>query len=81
MTGANVLDSTVQQIAIGSGIALGAVAISAGLAAVGASATPGPEVVAGYDIACVALAVLLLVALVPASRLAPTAGSGLTARR
>jgi hypothetical protein len=81
MTGANVLDSTVQQIAIGSGIALGAVAISAGLAAAGASATPAPGVVAGYDIAFAALAVLLLIALVPAWRLAPTAGSGLTARR
>jgi EmrB/QacA subfamily drug resistance transporter len=75
MTGANVLDSTVQQIAVGSGIALGAVAISAGLAlTTGAGAAP----VLAYDFAFAVIAVVLLAALVPAWRLAPTAGDSLT---
>ncbi|RKR74578.1 MFS transporter [Frondihabitans australicus] len=81
MTGANVLDSTVQQIAIGSGIALGAVAISVGLSIVGAGDSPGSGMTAGYDIAFGVLAAILLVDLIPAWRLAPSAGSGLTARR
>jgi hypothetical protein len=78
MTGANVLDSTVQQIAIGSGIALGAVAISGGLALVGAH---GGGTTLAYDFAFGVLALILLVSLIPAARLAPTAGGSLTARR
>ncbi|WP_286343173.1 hypothetical protein [Frondihabitans sucicola] len=77
MTGANVLDSTIQQIAIGSGIALGAVAISAGLFL-------GERVEAGgayaYDFAFLVIAAILLVALVPAWRLPATAGGALTRR-
>ncbi|MCU1527651.1 MAG: hypothetical protein JWP75_1414, partial [Frondihabitans sp.] len=78
MTGANVLDSTVQQIAIGSGIALGAVAISAGLA-IGRGAVAGP--VFAYDFAFLVIAAILLVSLVPAWRLAPGAGGSLTTKR
>ncbi|AMM20480.1 hypothetical protein AX769_10380 [Frondihabitans sp. PAMC 28766] len=78
MTGANVLDSTVQQIAIGSGIALGAVAISAGLAVASAHHA---SVTFGYDFAFAVLALILLVSLVPAARLDRSAGGALTGRR
>jgi RsiW-degrading membrane proteinase PrsW (M82 family) len=77
MTGANVLDSTIQQIAIGSGIALGAVAISAGLF-VGGRVGGGASY--GYDFAFVVIGVILLVALVPAWRLPASAGGSLTRR-
>ncbi|GAA4669699.1 MFS transporter [Frondihabitans cladoniiphilus] len=78
MTGANVLDSTVQQIAIGSGIALGAVAIAAGSALARGTASGGSF---AYDFAFLAVAAILLIALIPAWRLAPDAGGGLTARK
>lgn len=78
MTGANVLDSTVQQIAIGSGIALGAIAISAGLSLGQAT---GSGAAFAYDFAFGVIAVILLVALVPAWRLSPSAGGSLTAER
>jgi EmrB/QacA subfamily drug resistance transporter len=78
MTGANVLDSTVQQIAIGSGIALGAVAISLGLYVAGRS---GAGSVFAFDFAFFVIAAILLVALVPAWRLPATAGGSLTTRR
>lgn len=78
MTGANVLDSTVQQIAIGSGIALGAVAISLGLYVGGGS---GAGSAFAYDFAFLVIAAILLVALVPAWRLPATAGGSLTTRR
>lgn len=77
MTGANVLDSTIQQIAVGSGIALGAIAISAGLA-VGRGLGAGGDY--AYDFAFVVIAAILLVALVPAWRLPAAAGGSLTRR-
>ena len=60
------------------GIALGAVAISGGLAVAAANRA---SVTSGYDFAFAVLAVILLVSLVPAPRLAPSAGGALTGRR
>lgn len=78
MTGANVLDATVQQLAVGFGVALGAVAITAGLLfAPGADATSAIP----YDIAFVTLAVVLLLAAIPAWRLPASAGAALVRRR
>ncbi|ROQ38264.1 EmrB/QacA subfamily drug resistance transporter [Frondihabitans sp. PhB188] len=79
MTHANVLDSTISQIAIGSGIALGAIAVSAGIAWLGGGQDPAGSVIA-YDFALIVIAVILFVSLVPAWRLPATAGSGLTSR-
>jgi EmrB/QacA subfamily drug resistance transporter len=77
MTGANVLDATVQQLAVGFGVALGAVSITVGvLFAPGADATS----VIAYDVAFAALAVVLLIATIPAWRLPATAGGALVRR-
>lgn len=77
MTGATVLDSTIQQIAIGAGIALGAVAISAGRL-IGAPTNASP--VFAYDFALAVIAVVMLAALIPAWRLPVSAGASLMAR-
>ncbi len=77
MTGANVLDSTVQQLAVGFGVALGAVSITVGLAFAPA---PAAVSVVPYDVAFVTLAVLLLLALIPAWRLPASAGGALVRR-
>ncbi len=74
MTGANVLDATVQQLAVGFGVALGAVSITVGLAL-----APGGEEtgVFAYDIAFVTLAAVLLLAAIPACRLPASTGGEL----
>ncbi|MDP9028535.1 MAG: MFS transporter [Actinomycetota bacterium] len=77
MTGANVLDATVQQLAVGFGVALGAVSITAGLLlAPGADATSP----IAYDAAFATLAVVLLLAAIPAWRLPASAGGALVGR-
>jgi EmrB/QacA subfamily drug resistance transporter len=78
MTGANVLDATVQQLAVGFGIAVGALSITVGLAfAPDGDAT---DVVA-YDVAFATLAAILLVAAIPAWRLPASAGGALVRGR
>lgn len=86
MTGANVLDATVQQLAVGFGVALGAVSITVGLlfapgAGAGGGAEAGATSVIPYDVAFVTLAGVLLLALVPAWRLPASAGGELVGRR
>ncbi len=82
ITGANVLDATVQQLAVGFGIALGAVSITVGaMFAIGGAPARGPESVVGYDIAFVTLAVVLVFAMIPAVRLPASTGEMLVRRR
>jgi hypothetical protein len=74
MTGANVLDATVQQLAVGFGVALGAVSITVGLALAPSGKETG---VFAYDIAFMTLAGVLLLAAIPAWRLPASTGSEL----
>jgi EmrB/QacA subfamily drug resistance transporter len=78
MTGANVLDATVQQLAVGFGVAVGAIAITVGLAL-----APGgdPTLVFAYDVAFLTLAAILLLAVIPAWRLPASAGDALVRGR
>ena len=94
MTGANVLDATVQQLAVGFGVAVGAITITVGSAlapagdsagsgapggGTGGSGTGGTGVFA-YDVAFLTLAVILLLAAIPAWRLPASAGGALVRR-
>lgn len=75
MTDANTLSSTVQQVASGFGVAVGAVALSAGrplAALVGASGA-----VAAFHVAFLIIAVIALVPFVEALLLSPTAGENI----
>ncbi|HEY4224792.1 MAG TPA: MFS transporter [Pseudolysinimonas sp.] len=74
MTGANVLDATVQQLAVGFGVALSAISIALGHS-LAASADPTNAI--PYDITFVALAVVLLASTIPAWRLPGSAGAAL----
>ena len=69
MTQANTLSSTVQQLAAGLGVAVGAIALRAGLSIAGAQG-----MVAGYRIAFAILAALTLVAVIEAFALSRDAG-------
>jgi EmrB/QacA subfamily drug resistance transporter len=76
---ANTLQATAQQLAVGLGVPLGAVAIRAGgpvaAALPGAASTAEP-----YSVAFVLLAIVALVATAAALRLHPDAGSAVTRR-
>jgi EmrB/QacA subfamily drug resistance transporter len=69
MTQANTLSSTVQQLAAGLGVAVGAIALRAGLSIAGAQG-----MVAGYRIAFAILAALTVVAVIEAVALSRDAG-------
>ena len=76
---ANTLQATAQQLAVGLGVPLGAVAIRAGGPL--AAALPGAtSAVDPYSVAFVLLALVALVATVAALRLHPDAGSAVTRR-
>ncbi|MCS5733814.1 MFS transporter [Herbiconiux daphne] len=72
MTDATALNSTLQQLAAGFGVAVGGMALAVGFA-VGSGLVP-------YQVAFAFVAVLTLVPLVAAIRLSPDAGRALTAR-
>ena len=74
MTGANVLDATVQQLAVGFGVALGAVSITVGLLVAPGAQTTSPI---AYDVAFGTLAGVLLLSAIPAWRLPAAAGVAL----
>ncbi len=76
---ANTLQATAQQLSIGLGVPLGAIALRAG-GPLG-SLLPGPATAGGaYTIAFVLIAAVALVATAGALRLHPSAGSAVTAR-
>jgi EmrB/QacA subfamily drug resistance transporter len=76
---ANTLQATAQQLAVGLGVPLGAVAIRAGRPLAGA--LPGATSAAdAYSVAFVLLALVALVATVGALRLHPDAGAAVTRR-
>lgn len=72
MSGANTLNSTLQQVASGFGVAIGGMALAVGFA-FGTGLVP-------YRFAFLAIAVLTLVPLIASVRLSREAGSSLTAR-
>ncbi len=76
MAEANTLSSTLQQIAVGLGVALGALALR-----FGGVLSQDPTSVGSYRIAFVVLAVLMVIPLVEAIRLHRTAGDEVAARR
>jgi predicted MFS family arabinose efflux permease len=73
---ANTLQATAQQLAVGLGVPLGAVALRAG----GPLAPLVPGTPSAYAVAFVLLALVSLVATARASRLHPDAGSAVTRR-
>jgi MFS family permease len=75
MTGANTLASTVQQIAAGLGVAVGAVALRFGAPV--ASAAGLDSVSGSYRVAFLIIAVVALGSVVEAARLSPTAGENI----
>lgn len=72
---ANTLSATIQQIAAGFGVAVGAVALRVGDAVTGAGHDPGA--VGPYRFALFVVAALTVIAVVDAVRLDPAAGSSL----
>ena len=72
LTPANTLASTVQQIAAGLGIAVGAVALRAGTAVSG-----GTDATTAYQVAFLIIAVLALGSVIEAVRLSPGAGENI----
>jgi EmrB/QacA subfamily drug resistance transporter len=79
MSNANTLQSTVQQLSVGLGVAVGALAVRAGSPL--AHAFGAHSALAPYAIAFVIVALLLLGALAEALALAPDAGASLAVRR
>ncbi len=75
MTDANTLASTMQQVALGLGIAVGALVLRVGEAALGDPGGAGP-----YRIAFVVLSLLMLYPLVDALRLPREAGDEVAGR-
>jgi hypothetical protein len=75
MTGANTLASTVQQIAAGLGVAVGAVALRFGAPV--ASAVGLDSVSGSYRVAFLIIAVVALGSVVEAARLSRTAGENI----
>jgi EmrB/QacA subfamily drug resistance transporter len=75
MTDANTLSSTMQQVALGLGIAVAAVVLRAGEAALGDAAGAGP-----YRIAFIVLSLLMLYPLVDAIRLPHDSGDEVAGR-
>jgi EmrB/QacA subfamily drug resistance transporter len=79
MRAANTLFSTAFQLAMGLGIALGAIALRAGSALVGADASAPPLL--AFRIAFLAVAAVALLGLVDSLRLDPSAGDAVRPRR
>lgn len=75
LSAANTLSATIQQIAAGFGVAVGAIALRVGDSVTGTAADPGA--VASYQFAFFVIAALTVVAVVDAVRLDPAAGSSL----
>ncbi|MFF0815712.1 MFS transporter [Rhodococcus sp. NPDC003318] len=78
LSGANTLSATVQQVAAGMGVALGALAVQAGTSV--ESVNPDDSALAPYRFAFLLVAGLLLVTLPPLLRLRGDAGAEVTGR-
>ena len=81
MTDANTLASTLQQLAAGFGVTVAAIALSGGIALAGGSGG-GPTVPVGaFQFGFAVLAALMVLAVVEAVRLTPTAGENIRPAR